>query len=221
MTPNKPEPKKCKKCGAENPKDEGYTRQCLCDCHSPELKYCDKCIQMTNHTGETCLKCGLSHSPSSGMEWEKPRKEHCSATHGKNCPKCYPADWEKMFDIKFESFAALISMKGLVGFRQYVKSFISQSISEAYKRGKHDGFAEEGVNCDKHCEEARVDERRKVIEEIESRACAFANCLDPKDVLKSITHQIYKNPHQNAKDFLFVGKAQAYQDIISTLTKEK
>lgn len=39
------------------------------------------------------------------------------------------------------------------------ESFISQAISEAYKRGKHDGFAEEGVNCDKHCEEARAEER--------------------------------------------------------------
>lgn len=79
MIPHTPEPKKCKKCGAENPKDEGYTRQCLCDCHSPSsgMSICNDCLE---HIHEECSlgKCQCDcRIPSdrkiaeSGMEWGK------------------------------------------------------------------------------------------------------------------------------------------------------
>lgn len=99
----------------------------------------------------------LNHpSPSSGMKWGKSFREKCKESYAKGgflTTDMAVQDWRLDIDSMIY--------------------FISQAISEAYKRGKHDGFAEEGVNCDKHCEEARADERKKIEEERDEKEKEF------------------------------------------------
>jgi hypothetical protein len=56
-----------------------------------------------------------------------------------------------------------------------------------------------------------------VKEDIGNRASSFGNCIDPLDVVKSISHMIFKNPMQNSSDYQFLGKAQAYFEILTLL----
>ncbi len=69
-----PENKCCKKCFQRDPFNTDYCLNGTCPCHTtpeqPErygdesLKYCEACLQMTNHVNPNCLKCYAKASTS-------------------------------------------------------------------------------------------------------------------------------------------------------------
>lgn len=55
---------------------------------------------------------------------------------------------------RLEEFNRIPMMLGSSINRDIVESFLSDSIRLAYEAGKHEGFAEESINCDTHSKSA-------------------------------------------------------------------
>jgi hypothetical protein len=53
--------------------------------------------------------------------------------------------------------------------------FIESRVKEAMEKAKQDGFIEEAIGCDEHCEKAKFDERERCAKIAESHQCYGAD----------------------------------------------
>jgi hypothetical protein len=84
-----------------------------------ELKYCDVCVQMTNHHGVDCLKCEAKREESPDMRVELPSLEQ---------------RFEQQYPTKTIGHHHYIRQRGLL-------AFIKEEKLASYEKGFEDGYA--------------------------------------------------------------------------------
>lgn len=132
-------------------------------------------------------------------------KKGCTRNHthkGFSCDICKPKDIyqraSEMFDeLDFSKFETeKDTVKYTMLHSEKIKDFIDQIISLA------------------------IQERNKEITEMmKNKLCSFAQVTDYSKAVESIGHLMFKRPNCNREEYLFLGKAQAMQDIINLINK--